>query len=80
MDDLNKGNIDLLLTQSNITGLYSKCYAGLIMEGNDGNADFTIDDAGKSTLLRNLFNFNEVPYRRSCLLVVGWRYRGCNKK
>lgn len=62
MDDLNKGNIDPNVDPNpNITGLYSKCYAGLIMEGNDGNADFTIDDAGKSTLLRNLFNFNEVP-------------------
>ena len=62
MDDLNKGNIDPTVDPDpNITGLYSKCYAGLIMEGNDGNADFTIDDAGKSTLLRNLFNFNEVP-------------------
>ena len=62
MDDLNKGNIDPTVDPNpNITGLYSKCYAGLIMEGNDGNADFTIDDAGKSTLLRNLFNFNEVP-------------------
>lgn len=62
MDDLNKGNIDPNVDANpNITGLYSKCYAGLIMEGNDGNADFTIDDAGKSTLLRNLFNFNEVP-------------------
>lgn len=30
------------------------------MEGNDGNADFTIDDAGKSTLVRNVFNFNEL--------------------
>lgn len=62
MDDLNKGNIDPTVDANpNITGLYSKCYAGLIMEGNDGNADFAIDDAGKSTLLRNLFNFNEVP-------------------
>lgn len=62
MDDLNKGNIDPNVDANpNITGLYSKCYAGLIMEGNDGNADFSIDDAGKSTLLRNLFNFNEVP-------------------
>ena len=62
MDDLNKGNIDPTVDANpNITGLYSKCYAGLIMEGNDGNADFTIDDAGKSCLLRNLFNFNEVP-------------------
>lgn len=62
MDDLDKGNINPNVDASpNITGLYSKCYAGLIMEGNDGNADFTIDDAGKSTLLRNLFNFNEVP-------------------
>lgn len=62
MDDLNKGNIDPTVDANpNITGLYSKCYAGLIMEGNDGDADFSIDDAGKSTLLRNLFNFNEVP-------------------
>ena len=62
MDDLNKGNIDPTVDANpNITGLYSKCYAGLIMEGNDGNADFSIDDAGKSSLLRNLFNFNEVP-------------------
>lgn len=62
MDDLNKGNIDPTVDANpNITGLYSKCYAGLIMEGNDGNADFSIEDAGKSCLLRNLFNFNEVP-------------------
>ena len=62
MDDLDKGNIDPTVDPNpNITGLYSKCYAGLIMEGNDGNADFTIDDAGKSCLLRNIFNFNEVP-------------------
>lgn len=62
MDDLNKGNIDPNVDANpNIPGLYSKCYAGLIMEGNDGNADFSIDDAGKSTLLRNLFNFNEIP-------------------
>lgn len=62
MDDLNKGNIDpTVAPDPNITGLYSKCYAGLIMEGNDGTADFTIDDNGKSTLLRNIFNFNELP-------------------
>ena len=62
MDDLDKGNIDPNVDATpNITGLYSKCYAGLIMEGIDGTADFTIDDNGKSTLLRNLFNFNEVP-------------------
>ena len=59
MDDLNKGNIDPTVDpEPNITGLYSKCYAGLIMEGT---ADFTIDDNGKSTLLRNIFNFNELP-------------------
>lgn len=62
MADLDKGNINPNVDGTpNITGLYSKCYAGLIMEGNDGNADFTIDDAGKSTLPRNLFNFNEIP-------------------
>jgi len=61
MDDLEKGNIDPNVEPTpNLLALYSKCYAGLIMEGNDGNADFTIDDAGKSTLLRNVFNFNEL--------------------
>lgn len=62
MADLDKGNIDPNVEKDpNLLGLYSKCYAGLIMEGNDGNADFTIDDNGKSTLLRNVFNFNELP-------------------
>lgn len=62
MADLDKGNIDPNVeTNPSTLGLYTKCYAGLIMEGNDGNADFTIDDAGKSTLLRNIFNFNELP-------------------
>ena len=62
MADLDKGNIDPNVeTNPSTLGLYSKCYAGLIMEGNDGNADFTIDDNGKSTLLRNIFNFNELP-------------------
>ncbi len=57
--DLDDGNIDPnVQAQVDITALYSKCYAGLIMEGTDGNADFTIDDNGKSTLLRNIFNFN----------------------
>lgn len=36
--------------------MYTKCYAALIMEGNDGAADFDIDDGGKSCLLRNLYN------------------------
>ena len=59
MSDLNDGNIDPnAQSQVNIKALYSKCYAGLIMEGNDGDADFTIEDAGKSTLIRNVFNFN----------------------
>ena len=62
MADLDKGNIDPNVeTNPNTLGLYTKCYAGLIMEGNDGKADFTIDDDGKSTLLRNIFNFNELP-------------------
>lgn len=61
MADLDDGNRDPNAQATpNIKALYSKCYAGLIMEGNDGNADFTIDDAGKSTLVRNVFNFNEL--------------------
>ena len=50
MDDLEKGNIDPTVEPNpNLLGLYSKCYAGLIMEGNDGNADFTIDDGQGKT-------------------------------
>lgn len=49
MADLDKGNIDPNVeTNPSTLGLYTKCYAGLIMEGNDGKADFTIDDDGKS--------------------------------
>ena len=62
MKDLNDGNLDPTVTATvDINGLYAKCYAGLIMEGNDGSADFTINDAGRSTLLRNVFNFNVLP-------------------
>ena len=50
MSDLDKGNIDpTVQSEPNLTALYSKCYAGLIMEGMDGAADFTVDNAGKST-------------------------------
>ena len=60
--DLDKGNINPNVEATpDIYGLYAKCYAGLIMEGNDGNADFSIDDGGKSTLLRNVFNLNCLP-------------------
>lgn len=62
MADLDHAPIDPTLdTAVDEQGLFNKCYASLIMEGNDGNADFTIQDNGKSTLLRNLFNFNELP-------------------
>ena len=48
--DLDKGNIDPTVeTDVNLDALYTKCYAGLVMEGNDGAADFSIDNAGKST-------------------------------
>jgi len=61
MSDLDDGNIDPKVeSTANVQGLYTKCYAGLIMEGLDGEADFSIDDAGKSTLLRNIYNFNEL--------------------
>ncbi|MBQ9186608.1 MAG: RagB/SusD family nutrient uptake outer membrane protein [Prevotella sp.] len=62
MKDLEKGNIDPnVQAEADINALYAKCYAGLIMEGNDGNADFTIRDAGRSTLVRNVYNFNVLP-------------------
>lgn len=61
MGDLDDGNIDPKVDKTvNVQGLYNKCYAGLIMEGLDGAADFTIDNAGKSTLIRNIYNFNEL--------------------
>ena len=48
MDDLNKGNIDPnAFGTVDINALYAKCYAGLVLEGNDGSADFTIDYPGK---------------------------------
>ena len=50
MADLDKGNIDPNVeTNPNTLGLYTKCYAGLIMEGNDGNADFTSATFSTST-------------------------------
>lgn len=59
MSDLNDGNIDPnVQAEPDITALYSKCYACLILEGMDGSADFSVDDAGKSTFLRNIFNAN----------------------
>ena len=59
MSDLDKGNIDpTVQAEPDITALYSKCYACLILEGMDGNADFKSDDAGKTTLVRNIYNAN----------------------
>ena len=59
MSDLDKGNINPnVQAEPDITALYSKCYACLILEGMDGNADFSVDDDGKSTFVRNLFNAN----------------------
>lgn len=59
MDDLDKGNIDpTVQAEPDLTALYSKCYACLILEGMDGNADFKSDDNGKTTFIRNVFNAN----------------------
>ena len=59
MADLDKGNIDpTVQAEPDITALYSKCYACLILEGMDGSADFNVDNAGKSTLVRNIYNAN----------------------
>ena len=59
MADLDKGNIDpTVQADPDITALYSKCYACLILEGVDGKADFQVNDNGKSTLLRNIYNAN----------------------
>lgn len=61
MDDLDKGNIDpTVQAEPDLTALYSKCYACLILEGMDGNADFSVDDNGKSTFVRNLFYANNL--------------------
>lgn len=62
MNDLDKGNINPnVQSEPDITALYSKCYACLILEGMDGTADFTVGDQGKSTYLRNIFYANELP-------------------
>ena len=59
MDDLDKGNIDpTVQAEPDLTALYSKCYACLILEGMDGTADFKSDDNGKTTFIRNVFNAN----------------------
>ena len=59
MGDLDKGNIDpTVQAEPDVTALYSKCYACLILEGMDGNADFKSDDNGKTTLIRNIYNAN----------------------
>jgi len=59
MADLDKGNIDpTVQAEPDMTALYSKCYSCLILEGMDGNADFTVDNNGKSTLIRNIYNAN----------------------
>ena len=59
MSDLDDGNIDpSVQAEPDITALYSKCYACLILEGMDGNADFSVDNNGKSTFVRNLFYAN----------------------
>ena len=59
MADLDKGNIDpTVQAEPDITALYSKCYACLILEGMDGSADCNVDNAGKSTLVRNIYNAN----------------------
>ena len=56
MGDLNSDVIDPDVKPLDPQKMYVKCYASMIMEGNDGSADFDIDDAGKSTLLRNIYN------------------------
>lgn len=59
MKDLDDGNIDPnVQAEPDITALYSKCYACLILEGMDGNPDFSSEDAGKTVLIRNIFNAN----------------------
>lgn len=59
MADLDKGNIDpTVQAEPDITALYSKCYACLILEGMDGTADFKSDNNGKTTLIRNIYNAN----------------------
>lgn len=59
MSDLDKGNIDpTVQADPDVTALYSKCYACLILEGMDGSADFKSDDSGKTTLIRNIYNAN----------------------
>lgn len=61
MADLDKGNINPnVQSEPDVTALYSKCYASLVLEGMDGDADFKVEagKAGETVLIRTLFNAN----------------------
>jgi len=61
MSDLDKGNINPnVQSEPDVTALYSKCYACLVLEGMDGSADFTVESGkeGETVLIRTLFNAN----------------------
>lgn len=61
MSDLDKGNINPnVQSEPDVTALYSKCYACLVLEGMDGGADFTVESGkeGETVLIRTLFNAN----------------------
>ncbi len=61
MNDLDKGNINPnVQSEPDVTALYSKCYACLVLEGMDGSADFTVESGkeGETVLIRTLFNAN----------------------
>lgn len=61
MSDLDKGNINPnVQSEPDVTALYSKCYASLVLEGMDGSADFTVESGkeGETVLIRTLFNAN----------------------
>ncbi len=61
MSDLDKGNINPnVQSEPDVTALYSKCYACLVLEGMDGSADFKVEAGkeGETVLIRTLFNAN----------------------
>ena len=61
MSDLDKGNINPnVQSEPDVTALYSKCYACLVLEGMDGSADFKVESGkeGETVLIRTLFNAN----------------------
>ena len=72
-DDLHVDPINPNLTTNvEASQLFNKCYANMIMQGNggaNGDCDIVASDGGSSTLVRQLFNHNELTTDEA---ICGW--------